>query len=160
MSAEAAGAGEGAAAALPDWTRVAAFACDHDVDGVIAHCHPQITWETRWPGFDSVLRGPDGVRRFFELFEEAIAEVRPTFRALDACGDQVLLEVLLSGHGRGSGTPVAMTVFDIWTFRDGRLFRRQTFYERGAAEEAFSDAARVQQGAAVERELWPSERQG
>jgi len=117
---------------LADWTKVAAFACAHDVDGVIAHCHPEIAWETQWPGFESVLRGPEGVRRFFELFEEAIAEVSPTFCAIETLGDQVLLEVVLKGHGRGSRIPVETTVFDIWTFRHGKLFRRQTFYTRAA----------------------------
>ncbi len=138
MSGELVSSHEDAAPPLADWTKVAAYACEHDVDGVIAHCHPEIAWETQWPGFESVLRGPQGVRRFFELFEEAIADVSPTFRALEAMGDQVLLEVLLSGHGRGSGIPVEMTVFDIWTFRQGKLFRRQTFYERAAALQAFS----------------------
>jgi ketosteroid isomerase-like protein len=115
------------------WLAFMVKAGAHDVDGVLELCHPEIAWETRWPGFESPFRGRDGVRRFFAAFEEAIADVRPRFRILREAGDHVLVETILSGHGRGSGARVEMSVFDIWTFRDRLLWRRQTFYARDEA---------------------------
>ena len=38
--------------------------------------------------------------------------------------------------GRESGTPAEMTIYDLWTFRDGLLVHRVPFYDRADAEAA------------------------
>ncbi len=50
--------------------------------------------------------------------------------------ERVFVEFLNRGRGRGSGLPVEMTVYDIWSFRDGLVSRRQTFYDRAEATAA------------------------
>jgi ketosteroid isomerase-like protein len=120
------------------WVAFIERASVHDVEGVLALCHPEVRWETRWPGFEPAFRGRAGVRCFFEAFEEAIADVRPEFSVLQEGEDRVLVEMLLKGQGVGSGVPVVMKVFDVWTFRDGLLWRRQTHYDRDEAINVWS----------------------
>jgi ketosteroid isomerase-like protein len=100
-------------------------------------CDPEVEWHTLWPGLDSVYRGHDGVREwgygFLEIFTDPGQEV---IEVLELDSDRVLIHVRLFGVGRESGTPVEMTIHDLWTFRDGLLVHRLPFYERADAEAA------------------------
>jgi ketosteroid isomerase-like protein len=107
-----------------------------DVEAALAICDPEVEWHTLWPGLESVYRGHEGIRRWLASFEEAISDARRDVHEAIEVGESVFLHVRLSGRGRGSGAPVEMTVFEAWTFRDGKLVCRQPFYERAEAEAA------------------------
>jgi ketosteroid isomerase-like protein len=53
-------------------------------------------------------------------------------------GANVLLGFHIDGRGRESGIEVEMDVWDVWSFRDGRMVRRQTFRSRDEALAAVS----------------------
>jgi ketosteroid isomerase-like protein len=59
-----------------------------------------------------------------------------------AVGDQVLASYRVSGAGKSSGIQTEMAVFDLLTFRDGLISRRQTFYSEDEALEAADLQAR------------------
>ncbi len=50
--------------------------------------------------------------------------------------ERVFLNIHASGRGRASGAPAEMDVWDIWTLRDGMIYRRQTFFDHAEALEA------------------------
>jgi ketosteroid isomerase-like protein len=96
--------------------------------------HPELVWETRWPGMDGAYQGLEGLRRYLANLEQAIAPAPPELiEARELGGERLLLHYRVSGRGAGSGAPVAMEFYDIWTMRDELLIRRQVFYDRQEA---------------------------
>jgi len=106
---------------------------DGDVDAFIEHCDPQVEWHTRWPGLESVYHGHEGVREWHRKvlepmdFHTQLLDAEPLDEA------RAMLHFKLEGRGKGSGVEVAMEGWDVWTLREERLVRRETFYEREQA---------------------------
>jgi ketosteroid isomerase-like protein len=97
------------------------------------YLHPEIVWETRWPGLPTAYHGRDGVREWQRQVLEAVA-IRMALvdaRALD--DETVLASYVLRGAGRSSGVETEMKVFDVMSFRNGMIVRRQTFYSEEEA---------------------------
>jgi ketosteroid isomerase-like protein len=107
-----------------------------DVEAALVVCDSGVEWHTLWPGLEPVYHGHDGLRRWAAEFEEAFTDATQEILESEEAGDGVFLHVRLFGRGRGSGTPVEMEIFDVWTFRDGKLVCRRPFYERAEAEAA------------------------
>jgi ketosteroid isomerase-like protein len=100
--------------------------------------HPDIVWETNWPGLAPAVYGYEGVQRFAD---ESMAPMDMTFTPLEVSeidAANVLLGFHIDGRGRESGIEVEMDVWDVWSFRDGRMVRRQTFRSRDEALAAVS----------------------
>lgn len=86
--------------------------------------------------------GRDGFRRYMEQFLEAdwakdLAFEGTSFRTF---GNAVVVRVELSGRGRTSDLGFAARVFEVLTFRDGRIVRVEDFTDR---EEALKVAGRA-----------------
>ena len=99
------------------------------------YLHPEIVWETRWPGLDHAFHGRDGVRDWLSQVMEPM-EIQMELLDARALGDQVLASYRVYGAGKSSGIPTEMGVFDLLSFRDGLIVRRQTFYSEAEALEA------------------------
>jgi ketosteroid isomerase-like protein len=67
-----------------------------------------------------VYRGPDGIRRYFTSFEEAMEEIRFDAEEFIDAGDYVVVPARLSAKGKGTGISVVQPSTLVWTFRDGR----------------------------------------
>jgi ketosteroid isomerase-like protein len=67
--------------------------------------------------------GHDGVRRYFESFEETIADLRFESTIAEESGDWVLVQLRVTGQGRTSGIPVELGAVAAVLMRDGRLLR-------------------------------------
>lgn len=82
-------------------------------------------------------RGAEGVRRYFESFEEAMEDIRflPQGEFIDA-GDKVLVPFRLAARGKETGIEVEQPAFQVWTLRDGKALRVEVFGSREAAFEA------------------------
>ena len=87
-------------------------------------------------GLSDTARGLDGFMRFLEEFWEDLDEAQAEPQELIEAGDSVLAVITFRGIGRHSGVEVNMEVFQLWTFRDGKLVRGQGFFERAEALEA------------------------
>ena len=84
-----------------------------------------------------VYRGPEEIRRymrddFLADFEGAVI-VGEEF--LDA-GDSVVVRVTQRATGAGSGAPVEMRYFQVWTFQGSSVIRIESIREREDALEA------------------------
>ena len=59
---------------------------DGDVEAVLAGCHPQVEWHTRWPGLDPVYHGPAGVREWAERAQEPMKGLIATIERVEEAG--------------------------------------------------------------------------
>jgi ketosteroid isomerase-like protein len=115
-------------------------ACDAwnrgDLDSVLAHLDPDLEWEENpdvYPGLDRVYRGHAGFlkrqRDAFDVWEWFTVEDQ---EFIDA-GEHVVAALRLRGKGRHSGIEVEMSVYDCFTFRDGKVARHLLFADRAEA---------------------------
>jgi ketosteroid isomerase-like protein len=110
------------------------------VDAFWAMLDEYVVWDLRnWPvtvGIDSVVVGRDAViqasRRYWGTWEDYRVEVD---EILDA-GQSVVVISHERGRGKGSGVPVARQNPQLWTFRDGRIVRWESFRTRAEALDA------------------------
>lgn len=106
-----------------------------DVSRILAFADPE--FETVVPPALSaepdVYRGHEGIRRYFKLFDDAMDGVRFEAERLWDAGDSVVAIVRLTAQGKQTGIHVEQRIAQVWTFRDGRAVRAQTFPELSEA---------------------------
>ena len=108
-----------------------------DLDAMVDEfIHPDIEWETRWPGLPPVFHGREGVRKWIALATEPMEIEMKLVEASAVDEETVLAEFRLRGRGRESGVPADMKVFDLYSIRNRMIYRRRTFYSRTEALEA------------------------
>ena len=95
---------------------------------------PEIEWQTNWPGLAPAVRGLAGVRRWVEVFLEPWEWVRSEVREIVEVDDEtVFLWNHVRARGQESGAELEMDIFDVLTFRDGRIVLRRTWPVRAPA---------------------------
>lgn len=72
-------------------------------------------------------RGREGYRRFLEWIFDEFDEPRAEIDEIIEAGDQVLVSFTLRGRGKQSGVAVDMSLFQLWTMREGKFARGQGF---------------------------------
>lgn len=84
------------------------------------------------PGARS-YQGHEGFRQYVADMREFFAGFG--FEALELIdeGDIVIARTRFFGEGRGSGVPVELVFFVVWTVRDGRAVRARSYLDRDAA---------------------------
>jgi ketosteroid isomerase-like protein len=104
--------------------RIYAAVTRRDTQGVIEHLHPtaELHQPRESPGASSYY-GRDEVARGTFDFLSAWDDFTFEPREVSAIGDGVLMEMLLTARGKGSGVEVSLSVFHAWTFRDGQPHR-------------------------------------
>ena len=102
---------------------------------ILAFAHPD--FETVVPPEFSAepdtYRGHEGIRRYFKLFDDDMEDVRFEAERMWEAGDSVVAVVRLTARGRHSGFAVEQRIAQVWTIRDGRALRAQTFRELAEA---------------------------
>jgi ketosteroid isomerase-like protein len=72
-------------------------------------------------------RGPEGLRRYFDSFYDAMDEIHLEPHAFHESGDWVVVEYTLRARGRTSGIEAAIDAVMNWRVADG-LARRVEFF--------------------------------
>ena len=72
-------------------------------------------------------RGHDGIRRYFTSFRDAMDEVRFHPECFREAGASVVVAVRLSAKGRSTGIVVEQRLGQVWTIRDGKAIRVQSY---------------------------------
>jgi ketosteroid isomerase-like protein len=88
-------------------------------------------------------RGHDGLRHYFESFQDAMEDIRfEPERFIDA-GEDVVTVVRLTARGRHTAIPVEQRIAQVWSMSEGKAVQVRTFTtlkralaEAGLAEEA------------------------
>jgi ketosteroid isomerase-like protein len=70
-----------------------------------------------------IYRGYEGFLRWIRSVEEIWDQFDVLPEEFIDAGDQVVVAIRRSGKGKGSGVAVDMLTFNIWAFRDGKVWR-------------------------------------
>ena len=110
-----------------------------DYEGTLEAIAEDAVWEPsgRFVGSSERYSGHDGIRRFWAEFTEPWNEFRMEAVQFDELGDAlVLTDTHFEGVGRTSSVPIEMHVVHLWTVRDRKITRFQSFASRAEALEA------------------------
>ena len=84
----------------------------------------------------AVRQGPDSVIEFFHEWIEPWDELQIDWELEQEVTDRALATIDMRGRGRGSGAPAEMRIYQLWTYRDGRVVRMEMFTDRDDARRA------------------------
>jgi ketosteroid isomerase-like protein len=105
-----------------------------DLQAALERMHPQC--EVRPIEATEALHGHDGVtaafRDWFDAFEEFTIETEDVV----AHGDRVLVTMRQHARGKGSGLEVEERFYQLFTLRDGKIFRFEEYSEEADALKA------------------------
>jgi ketosteroid isomerase-like protein len=88
------------------------------------------------PGLVGHHHGHSGYRDVWSKMLEAFQDVKMEPEELIDTGDRVISVTRVNAHGAGSGVPVSMTFFQVFTFRAGLVIRQEDVQDRGEAFKA------------------------
>jgi ketosteroid isomerase-like protein len=99
------------------------------VDALLPFIHPEfeVTTPTGLAAEPDTYRGPDGVRRYFESFYEAMDRVQFVPDRFLAVGELTVVELTLRARGRTTGIETEQHVSQLWELRDGQAIRVRVF---------------------------------
>ena len=111
-----------------------------DPEAMIEFVHPDFEMTTP-PSLASepdTYRGPEGIRRYFASFYEAMDEIGFEAGGFEDLGrGRVLTPSTLRARGRTSGLAFEQTVVLVWEIREGMSYRLHVFATEEEAREAF-----------------------
>jgi ketosteroid isomerase-like protein len=110
--------------------------------------HPEfeVTTPPELASEPDTYRGPEGVRRYFESFYEAMEEIHFEPTSFHAVGERVVVELRLRARGRTSGIEAEQRLVQVWDLRDGLAVKLEVY---PGLDEAL-EAARLGGGVADE----------
>ena len=79
------------------------------------------------PGGQGTFRGVDQARSYYAGWASAWADWDWEIQEVRQSGDVVVTRTWLTGRGRGSGLALDMRIGQVWTFRDGKVVRYESF---------------------------------
>jgi ketosteroid isomerase-like protein len=98
--------------------------------------HVTLVLGPEFPDGDIPYVGQDGVRAYMKRFLGAWDSLTVAAESLEVAGDTVVVRVRQTGVGRGSGAPVELKYFHLWTFRGGKVIRLESIMHEHDALEA------------------------
>ena len=119
--------------------RAYAALAEDGAEAVVAFADPdfEMTTPATLASEPDTYRGHEGIRRYFGSFSDVMEGVRLVGREFIPAGDdRVLVDTTMHARGRATGIETEQRAFLIWTLRDGRVTRLQTFADREEALEA------------------------
>ena len=108
------------------------------VGAILQMCDPEIEW-IAIPGFlpdAEDYHGRAGVRAWFEKVGETFGKVEWEAEEVVESGEQLLVGLKLQATGRSSKIEGEFRIFQVWTIRDGKLVRLESYLSREEALEA------------------------
>ena len=72
-------------------------------------------------------RGHDGIRRWFDSFDEVMEEIRWDAQGFQEVGDRVVVEFTLRARGKTTGLDFGQEAVMVWWLRDGKAIRVELF---------------------------------
>jgi ketosteroid isomerase-like protein len=106
-----------------------------DVEAALGDIDPLIEWQTYLvpgPG-GGLYRGHDGVRELWNDVRNIFSGYRNEPEELIDAGEKVVAFVCIRGRGSRSGIEVEARIAHVFSFREGRIARVQSFEDREEA---------------------------
>jgi ketosteroid isomerase-like protein len=124
------------------WER---FWAERDLSQVAAVFDPEVVIDFSRSVFNpAVYRGYDGLEQLVGAVDDMWETFHPEIEEVVEAGDAVMTSMRISGIGR-DGVEAGMEMFQVWTFRNGRILRMTGAYrDRAEALAAAESAAGVE----------------
>jgi ketosteroid isomerase-like protein len=108
------------------------------VDALLPLIHPEFEFTTpsNLAAEPDTYRGPEGIRRYFDSFYDAMDEVRFDAGEFREAGERVIAQSTLVARGRATGIEVKQEVVLVWSLRDEQAIRIEVFATLDEALEA------------------------
>lgn len=108
------------------------------VEALLPFIHPEfeMTTPANLAAEPDTYRGPEGIRRYFDSFYEAMDEVRFEPGEFREAGGRVIAQSTLIARGRATGIEVKQEVVLVWTLKDEKVIRLEVFATLDEALEA------------------------
>ena len=108
------------------------------LDAVAEFWHPDIEWRAVEGYIDDVgvIRGPDGMRQYYEQWEETFDAIRTKIEELIEADDQVVAVLRSVGRMKGSDAEIDIHYAVVISIRDGKIARGREYSTRREALEA------------------------
>ena len=105
------------------------------VDGILEYLDPEIEWHpwSRFAREPNVIRGHDGVRRLFSVYEENFEDLRAEPLEFIAAGDRIVVPFRLGGREKGTGRTMEIELVHVWTTDGNRASRVQVYESKDDA---------------------------
>jgi ketosteroid isomerase-like protein len=109
-----------------------------DMERILAVTHPDFETEVspELSAEPDVYRGHDGIRRYFQSFQDAMDEIRFQPERIWDVGESVVAAVRLTAKGRQSEIAVEQRIAQVWTIRDGKAVGVRTYASLSEALES------------------------
>ncbi|HEY7150573.1 MAG TPA: nuclear transport factor 2 family protein [Solirubrobacterales bacterium] len=102
---------------------------ERGVEALLPFIHPEFEVTTP-PGLAAepdTYRGPEGIRRYFDEFYEAMDRVTFDARDFIAVGELVVVPMILRARGRTTGIVAEQEVVQVWKLRGEQAIRVEVF---------------------------------
>jgi ketosteroid isomerase-like protein len=102
---------------------------ERGVEGILPMIHPEFeaTTPPELASEPDTYRGPDGIRRWFESFDEVMEDIRWDAHRFQEIGDRVVVEFTLRARGKTTGLDFGQDAVMVWELRDGKATGLQLF---------------------------------
>jgi len=109
-----------------------------DMGRILAFAHPdfEAVVPPELSAEPDTYRGHDGIRRYFQSFQDAMDEIRFHPERFWDVGQSVVAVVRLTAKGKQTAIPVEQRISQVWTIRDGKATRVRTYASLSGALEA------------------------
>jgi uncharacterized protein len=84
-------------------------------------------------------RGPEGIRRWWQEFYEAMSEVRLVPHDFRQIGEAVVVPFSIHARGRSTGLETEQPAVQVWHLRDGKAIKLELFADLDEALAALGD---------------------
>jgi ketosteroid isomerase-like protein len=100
-----------------------------DIERILAFAHPdfEAVVPPELSAEPDTYRGHDGIRRYFQSFEDAMDEIRFQPERFWDVGHSVVALVRLTAKGRQTAIPVEQRIAQVWTVLNGKAVGVRTY---------------------------------
>jgi ketosteroid isomerase-like protein len=109
-----------------------------DIERILVFADPEVEVEIppELSAEPDVYHGHDGMRRYWESFQEVMEDIRFEAGRLWHVDEVVVVVMHLTAKGRHTAIPVEQRVAGVWTMRGGRVTRIRAYASLSEALEA------------------------
>jgi ketosteroid isomerase-like protein len=100
-----------------------------DIERVLALTHPDFRAEIppEISAEPDTYRGHDGIRRYFDSFQDVMSDIRFQPERFWEAGESVVVAMRLTARGKQTGIPVEQRSAGVWSVRDGKVIGSRTY---------------------------------